>query len=205
MIKPFWENTYLDDTVSTFGTKPNQAIEAYWKTFDKNWSILDVGCGEGKNDVFLAENGFNDVNAFDISGTGIQKLLRISFDKKLNINAWVQDLTKNDFDKQYDLIMSHGVLHFVEKEKWKEFIIKAKQNTKMNGLHILQIFTNKVPASPDIAPYVKGLADEGELESMYQDHNWEIVESKAYIFDDEHPGVEKHVHAANRIVARKIK
>jgi tellurite methyltransferase len=205
MNKPFWENTYSDDTVSTFGTKPNQAIEAYWKIFDKNWSILDVGCGEGKNDVFLAENGFNDVNAFDISGTGIQKLLRISFNKKLNINAWVQDLTKYDFDRQYDLIMSHGVLHFVEKEKWKQFIIKAKQNTKINGLHILQIFTNKVPASPDIAPYVKGLADEGELESMYQDNNWEIVESKAYIFDDEHPGVEKHVHAANSIVARKIK
>ncbi|NLW47383.1 MAG: hypothetical protein GXY86_08615 [Firmicutes bacterium] len=101
--------------------------------------------------------------------------------------------------------MSHGVLHFVDKEKWKEFISKAKYGTNIGGLHIIQIFTNKVPASYDIAPYVKGLAAEGELESMYQDKNWEIIQSKAYIFNDEHPGVEKHVHASYRIVARKMK
>ena len=205
MNKPFWEKTYMDDNVTTFGTKPNQAVEGLWRSFEKNWSILDVGCGEGKNVIFLAENGFKDVNAFDISETGIEKLLKIALTKKVSINAWVQDLTKYDFEKSYDLIMSHGVLHFVEKEKWKEFITKAKYNTNIGGLHIMQIFTNKVPVSSDIAPYVKGLADEGELELMYQDIKWEIIESKAYIFNDEHPGVEKHVHASNRIVAKKIK
>lgn len=51
--KPFWEKTYCDDTVSTFGAQPNKAIEDMWKSFDKNWSILDVGCGEGKNPIFL--------------------------------------------------------------------------------------------------------------------------------------------------------
>jgi hypothetical protein len=30
MSKPFWGNTYVDNTVSTFGVRPNQAIEAYW-------------------------------------------------------------------------------------------------------------------------------------------------------------------------------
>lgn len=45
MDKPFWENTYKDDNVTTFGIKPNRAVEALWKTFDKEWSIMDVGCG----------------------------------------------------------------------------------------------------------------------------------------------------------------
>ena len=39
MNKAFWEKSYLDDTVTTFGTRPNQAIEALWKSFDKNWLI----------------------------------------------------------------------------------------------------------------------------------------------------------------------
>ncbi|HBP62737.1 MAG TPA: hypothetical protein DD730_00335 [Desulfosporosinus sp.] len=201
MDKPFWEKTYNNDNVTTFGTKPNKAIEAMWESFDKNWSILDVGCGEGKNPLFLAENGFENVDAFDLSQSGIEKLLRIGSNKKIKVNAWVQDLTEYFFYKRYDLIMSHGTLHFVAKEKWKKFIIDAKNNTNVGGLNIIQIFTNKVPASYDIAPFVKGLAEEGELESMYKD--WQIISLNSHVFEDEHPGVEKHLHASNTIVAKK--
>ncbi len=201
MDKPFWEKTFNDDAVTTFGTRPNRTIEAMWESFDRNWSILDVGCGEGKNPIFLAENGFTSIDAFDLSQTGIEKLLRIASTKKVRVNAWVQDLTEYNFNKSYDLIMTHGTLHFVGKEKWKKFIIDAKNNTNVGGLNIMHIFTNKVPASEDIAPFVKGLADEGELESMYQD--WQIVSSTSIVFEDEHPGVAKHLHASNTVVARK--
>lgn len=144
-----------------------------------------------------------NVDAFDLSRAGIEKLLRIAVLKDVKVNAWVQDLTKYSFEKKYDLIMSHGTLHFVEKEEWKRFIIEAKNNTNINGLNIIHIFTNKVPASFDIAPFVKGLAEEGELESMYQD--WHIISSTSRVFEDEHPGVEKHLHASNTVVAKRIK
>ena len=115
----------------------------------------------------------------------------------------MQDLCQFDFKKKYDLLMSHGTLHFVTKNDWFNFLLKAKNNTNKNGIHIIQIFTNKLPASPDIAPYVKGLSDEGELEMIY--HDWEIMQTKSYTFEDEHPGAPKHYHAANKIVARKLK
>ncbi len=112
-------------------------------------------------------------------------------------------VTDYRFNKEYDVITSHGTLHFVSSQDWKDFILKAKQATISGGIHIMQIFTNKIPASPDIEPFVKGLANEGELFALYAD--WEIVETKSYIFEDEHPGVEKHFHASNKIVARKQK
>jgi tellurite methyltransferase len=201
MDEPFWEETYRDDTVSTFGTKPNRTIETMWETFDKDWAILDVGCGEGKNPLFLAEQGFKNIDAFDLSQAGIKKLLRIAAEKNLKVNAWVQDISEFNFSKSYDIIMSHGMLHFVEIEKWKKFIIDAKENTKTDGINIMQIFTNQVPASYDIAPFIKGLAEEGELESMYKD--WQIISSSSHVFEDEHPGVAKHLHASNTIVAKK--
>ncbi len=202
MDKPFWEKTYRDDSVTTFGVRPNRIIETMWESFDKSWSIIDVGCGEGKNSIFLAEKGFINIEAFDISQNGIDKLLRIASAKNIRINAWVQDLTEYIFGKRYDLIITYGTLHFVEKEKWKKFINDAKNSTNIGGLNIIQIFTNKVPASYDIAPFVKGLADEGELEAMYDD--WQIISSTSHVFEDEHPGVEKHLHASDTVVAKRI-
>lgn len=203
MGTPFWERTYEDDTVSTFGVRPNRAVEAMWESFDMNATILDVGCGEGKNPIFLAEKGFANVDAFDISQAGITKLNETAKSKNLQINAWVEDLTTFTFQKSYDVIISYGTFHFVEKEKWVKFITDAKRSTSLGGLNIFQIFTNKVPASYDIAPFVKGLANEGELASFYID--WDIIKSDGHVFEDEHPGVEKHWHAANTIVARNVR
>lgn len=59
------------------------------------------------------------------------------------------------------------------------------------------------PALADIAPFAIGLADDGEIEEMYGD--WEIIEYKSYVFEDEHPGVPKHLYASNKIIARRIK
>ena len=202
MEKPFWERTYDDDSVSTFGSRPNRTIEGMWESFDKSWSILDVGCGEGKNPIFLAEKGFVNIDAFDLSQAGIEKLLRIASLKKVKVNAWIQDLTEFRFNKKYDLIMTHGTLHFVMKEEWKRFLVDAQNNTNIGGLNIIQIFTNKIPASYDIAAFAKGLADEGELESIYQD--WQIISSTSHVFEDEHPGVEKHLHASDTVAAKRI-
>lgn len=39
----------------------------------------------------------------------------------------------------------------------------------------------------------------------YQYADWEILQFKSYVFKDEHPNVQKHLHASNKIVARKVR
>ena len=65
----------------------------------------------------------------------------------------------------------------------------------------LQIFTDTVPAPAHIAPFVVGIAKDGETRDLY--HDREILQIKSYTFEDEHPGEPKHLHASNRIVARR--
>lgn len=198
---PFWEDSYKDDSVSTFGTQPNATLDEFQHLFDKSWSVLDVGCGDGKNSLYLASLGYTMVDAFDLSENAIAELNRLASSKDLRINAWVQDLAQFSFSKSYDLVMSFGTLHFVEKECWKNFLLKAKENTNVNGVHIIQLFTNVLPASPDIAPFAVGLADDEEIKELYSD--WNILQFKSYIFEDEHPGVPKHYHASNKLVAQR--
>lgn len=45
----------------------------------------------------------------------------------------------------------------------------------------MQIFTDAVPASADIAPFAVGLSKDGELKRMYGD--WEILQFKSYVFE----------------------
>ncbi len=40
-------------------------------------------------------------------------------------------------------------------------------------------------------------------EEVYK--NEDVIEYKSYIFEDEHPGVPKHLHTSNKIVAKRIK
>ncbi|HML48784.1 MAG TPA: methyltransferase domain-containing protein [Clostridia bacterium] len=190
---PFWEDSYKDDSVSTFGTQPNAMILEFQDRFDPSWAVLDVGCGDGKNALYLAGLGFARVDAFDLSQNAIDKLHRLGAARNARVNAWVQDLKQFAFSKSYDLVMSFGTLHFVERACWRDFLRAAKANTHPHGIHIIQLFTNRVPASPDIAPFAVGLANDGEIQALYED--WEILQFKSYTFEDE--------HASNKIVARK--
>ena len=198
---PFWEETYKDDSIHTFGSEPNKTITEFEQLIKKTGNILDVGCGDGQNALYLAKQGFLNIDAFDLSKNAIDKLRRLAYKDNLNINSWVGDLCRFSFTKTYDLVLSFGALHFVEKKYWKDFILTAKSNTRVGGIHMIQLFTNSIAASPDIAPFAVGIADDGEIKEMYQD--WDILQFKSYVFEDEHPGVPKHQHASNKIVARR--
>ena len=199
---PFWEETYQKDNVMAFSIEPNRTIREFEYLLDRQSNILEVGCGEGQNVLYLAKQGYSNIDAFDISEMGISKLKRLCELRHLDINAFVQDLTAYSFDKKYDLIMSFATLCFVKKIIWKQFINDAKANTNVGGIHIMHIFTDTVPASVDIASFAIGLAKDGELGELYND--WEILQFQSYTFEDEHPNVPKHLHSVNKIVARKV-
>ena len=54
----FWEEKFKDDSTFLFGNSPNKTILEYESLFSKEWNILDVGCGDGKNTLYLAKQGF---------------------------------------------------------------------------------------------------------------------------------------------------
>ncbi len=200
MSEPFWEELYRDDTVYAFGEEPNADVSQMADHFLPGSLVLDIGCGDGKNALFLAEKGFT-VDAFDLSSAGVAKLLRLAAKRRVTVNAWPQDLTEFTFSKAYDVILSHGVLHLVEKTDWQRVLQAAQAHAKPGGYHLIKVFTDTVPASPDIAPFTRGLFHAGELASLYV--GWEIVEASAYIKEDQHPNGVQHTHAMEGIIARR--
>jgi tellurite methyltransferase len=200
MDEPFWEQTYRDPGVSTFAKGPTSDLAQFCGLISPRSSVLDVGCGEGRNAIFLAGQG-HDVDAFDLSQAGVAKAQGIAAREGVRVRFWAQDLADFQFGKDYDVILSHGVLHLPEKLVRDAFIARAQARTRPGGLHFIGVFTNRRPATPDNAPFTRSLFDVGELPAKYA--GWEIVHHLEDIFQDQHPGGLRHEHAYERVIARK--
>lgn len=199
MRKPFWEDTYSDLNASTFGG-PSQEIRDIASQLPTGSRVLDLGSGEGRNALFLAERGFA-VTAVDISEAGIRKLQVSAQGRNLDIHTEVADMRHFEFPNSFDLIISHGCLHLIERESWQRLIPLFKENTNPGGINVVVVFTDQLPPPDDLKDLCVGLFHEGEIFSIYAD--WEIELEQSYVFDDEHPGGIQHTHPVNKVVAKK--
>lgn len=198
MKQPFWETTYSDINARSFGGRVSEEILDLMDLLPKGAKVLDLGCGDGRNAIPLAEAGFY-VTAVDISQAGVGKLQTLSEDRGLFIQTVVADIGTYRIQGEYDLIVAHGCLHLIERTQWKKLIREIQAHTSLRGYNAVTVFTDSVPASSDMEDFFVGLFREGELFSTYSD--WNILLRKSYTFRDEHPGGIHHTHAANKIVA----
>jgi tellurite methyltransferase len=200
--KPFWEESYKrKGKLDTFGGgKPSQVVVSAAARIKLPAKALDLGCGEGRHALYLAGLGF-ETSASDISESGIEKLNTVSDELRLNIDAEVCDMRQYVFKNPFDLIVCVGCLHLIKRNEWPQVITKMKHNTSKGGINIVGVFTDEAPEPEDQRGLMVGLFKEGELLTYYQD--WEIIDSKTYVFEDEHPDGARHKHAGNNIIARK--
>lgn len=199
-MKPFWENEYLNKEKMTFGN-PSKEVEDIVPFLNKGAKVLDVGCGDGRHSLYLAGLGFQ-VDAFDISTNAIEKLDYLKERSKLSINTSVCDVLDFDFKYKYDLIIVHGVLQFIEREKQPKILELLKKWTNINGYHIIALFTDEEPVPEDLKDVMIGVLKNEEIKSYYK--QWEIKMFESRKFNDEHENGIIHCHAMNKIVARKI-
>lgn len=195
--QPFWEDTYSDDQARTFG-EPSREIMCLASRLPRGSRVLDMGCGEGRNALFLARSGF-EVDAFDISENGVHKLAAAAAELGVVVNAWVGDVRSFEFARDYDLVVSHGVLHLLAREEWTTVIQRMQAGTKETGVNVVAVFTDTLPTPEDLRPHVRGLFREGELAEIYA--GWHIESFESYIKEDEHPHGIRHRHPINKIVA----
>ena len=197
--KPFWETAYQIPTGSAFG-KPSAEIISLADTLPPKASVLDLGCGEGRNSLFLAQRGF-DVTAVDISTHGINKLSSLASEQGLALRTDVADMRSWQFDREFDLIVSHGCLHLIERDAWGQVLRRIQNHTVPGGYDVVAVFTDRLAPPPDLEPFCIGLFQEGELFSLYE--SWHVELRQSYTIQDEHPGGIRHTHPIDKIVARK--
>ena len=196
---PFWETAYSRlDSADTFG-EPALELSQLVGLLPASASVLDLGCGEGRNALYLAGKGLR-VTAVDASAAGVNKLNYFARQRGLSVKAEVRDMRDYAFGQSYDLVVAHGSLHLIEREHWTRLIHSIKDHTNAGGYNVVVVFTDTLPPPEDLADFHIGLFREGELFDFY--HDWDVLLGRSYILEDEHPGGIRHRHPINQLVAR---
>jgi len=140
--KNFW-NYFYKKNIKFKNSNFSQFVKKYINI--KNSSLLDIGCGNGR-DTFFFSKLVKSVYGIDLSKTAIEnnnnikKKLKVHNTKFLNKN-----FIKNKIftSKKFNYIYARFFLHTINKEGEEKFFLKVKKLIKKNGLIFLEFRTIK--------------------------------------------------------------
>jgi len=185
------------------GTKPSQILSLVWRNFLPNSKILDLGCGQGIDSLFLSKNGFF-VTAIDSSDVAINQIKIKKDEFKLNnLELICGDIKDFNIEKdKYQVIVCRNVLNFLDKDKALKILNSLKDNIQKGSYIIIEVFTKNDPSfllDNKFASYFK----EQELLSIFSGYKM-LYYLENTILDPGHPGfLEPHKHGVSRIIAQK--
>lgn len=198
----YYENKYSsEDYYWGLNPSPTCLNVLRFKPPEKPYKLLELGCGEGRNSIFFARNGYQ-VTTFDLAQAGVDKTNKLADKLGLNVNAFKADILDFRLEEKFDIIFSTGNLQYLPPELREEVFQNYKNFTNPDGIHMLSVFVKKpfvAPAPEKETNFHKWYS--GELFRLY--HDWKIEYCTEEIFDCMSSGV-PHKHATNRILSRKL-
>lgn len=105
-------DTLYGDTPNALGT-PTAVFTDFFNRLDaQNLRILDVGCGQGRDTLFIARLGHR-VTGVDLSKNGIRDLLHAAAREDLAVEGTVADITTYMPEGTFDIILIDRTLHML--------------------------------------------------------------------------------------------
>ncbi|MGE6752823.1 class I SAM-dependent methyltransferase [Rossellomorea sp. NPDC071047] len=132
----FWDEFFSDrdKSVPIFVNAPDENLVSYVETGRISaGKVLELGCGPGRNSIYLAEQGF-DVDAVDLSKTSLDWAKERADDRNLTINFSHQNIF--DFTSEqgkYDFIYDSGCFHHIAPHRRMSYIDIIDKSLKNEG------------------------------------------------------------------------
>jgi SAM-dependent methyltransferase len=120
-----------------FGTEPNEFLKRQQPLLEPGTKALTVADGEGRNGVWLAEQGL-DVHSFDLSPNGIAKARRLAAERGVTLRIEEGDIHRWNWpEAAYDVVVAIFIQFSPVAERAKVFA-GLKKALKPGGLLLLE-------------------------------------------------------------------
>lgn len=130
--------------------EPTQAFVDFFKTYDQaDAQVLDVGCGQGRDALFIARLG-HQVTGVDVSPAGIEQLVTDAKNENLAISGVVADLHDYTPDTTFDVVVIDRTLHMLDAEPRLDVLRRILPAVKPGGYVLIADEKSNLPAMREV-------------------------------------------------------
>ena len=180
-----------------WGTQPSALAREAGDLAGHHSRVLDLGCGEGRDSVFLAAQG-HAVIGIDMSLDGLRKAERLAEDRGVHV-AWVcVALPDLPLRGPFDLVYSSGSIHYVARSDRGAMFKHLQGLTRPGGHHAHVVFTERriYREKNEVVHYFTP----NELREAYR--GWIVLRHEEGLIPCAQDGV-RHVHSVETILAQR--
>ena len=132
----FWEGFYEDREkgVPFFVDAPDESLVRWLPHFPKDGRVLELGCGPGRNAIYLARQGF-DVTAVDLSSEALSWARERMEERGVSVDFRQQSIFElSDLETaSFDLIYDAGCLHHIPPHRRPSYLHLLDELLKPKG------------------------------------------------------------------------
>lgn len=147
----------------------SEVLEAL-QTITEPCKVLDLGCGRGRNALYLANKGF-DVTALDYNPESLEILHNVMQEEGLELHIGKYDINTASLTQDYDWIISTVVFMGLQRDRVPDIIRNMQEHTKPGGFNLI-VAAMDTPDAPCPMNF-NFTFSQGELKDYYKD--WEFI------------------------------
>ena len=120
-----------------FGKEPNAFLKSQAHRLRKGATALSVADGEGRNGVFLAEQGL-DVLSVDFSPAAQEKARKLAAERGVPLRTELSDLSRRTFERDAYDVVAAIMIQFAPSPVRERVFAGAKEALRRGGIIIVQ-------------------------------------------------------------------
>lgn len=125
-----------------FGTAPNAFLKSQAHLLRKGQKVLSIADGEGRNGVFMAEQGC-DVLAVDFSSVGQDKARKLAAERGVTLRFEQADVIEWTYPPETFDVVAAIFFQFATPPEREKIFAGIKRTLKIGGLLLLEGYTPK--------------------------------------------------------------
>lgn len=186
-------------------TKPTPIVKRVGERLDPSTRrmILDVGCGLGKNALYLAGLG-HAVFGIDSDEKNIDQATASSRQLGLtNCHFEAADVRRKPLsDVKFDIVICTDVLNYMPKTDSIAVLTAMQRATKQGGLNVVSGYLVKPETVRNPRNRDRCLRP-GELQRTYAQANWEVLDYQERYENPQYRGDKEHISSKAEIIAQR--
>lgn len=201
---------------AVFGEKPEKILINHYKLIDNSKPVLDIGAGQGRHSLFLAENGYA-VEALEPSEVGINQIEKAAQQDSLPVHVTQgQIATFESKADSYSAILLFGIIQILTREQIDYLKTSLRQWTAPGSLIFITAFSTDEPSFEkhkkddeeigknsfkDSKEFIRTYLEPGEILTLFD--GYEVIHHDEHLTEEHHHGDgNMHRHAVIEAVLR---